>query len=134
MLKRRFTSHFTIPVVTVLSLLIGFGVGYRSRDAAAWESVHSLALAQATLDLTKTTALVRALRDGMVEPARERLETHLDQAIIDMGHHYSPARDSDGRAARALREARAYREAHPEQFEHSPLAEFVQPALAKLPK
>lgn len=128
------TPRFSILIVAVLSLLVGFGIGYRCRDAAAEESVHSLALAQATLDLTRATALVGALRDGLAEPARVRLETHLDQAIIDMGYHYSPARDSDGRAARALHEARAYREAHPERFERSALAEFVTPALARLPK
>jgi hypothetical protein len=134
MLKRLFTSRFAIPVVAVLSLLIGFGVGYRAGAAAVDEAAHSSALAQSTLELMKTTALARALRDGQVEPARARLETNLDQAIIDIGHHYTPARDSDGRAVRALREARAYREAHPERFEHSPLAEFVEPALATLPK
>src|ERR1043166_6611420 len=132
--NRLFTSRFAMPAVAVLCLLIGFGVGNHGKDAVAEEAVHSSALAQATLDLTKTTALVRALRDGLVEPAQDRLETHLDQAIIDIGHHYSPARDSEGRAVRSLREARAYRGAHPEHFEHSPLAEFVQPALAKLPK
>ena len=126
MLRRLFTSRFAIPVVAVLSLLIGVGVGYRSRDAAAEESAHSLELAEATLDLTRTIVLVKALRDGLVEPARDRLETYLDQAIINLDHHYSSARDNDGRAVRALREARAYREAHPEHFEHSPLAEFVQ--------
>jgi hypothetical protein len=74
------------------------------------------------------------LDDGLVEPARDRLETHLDSAIVHLGHHYSASRDTEGSAIRALRKARAYRLAHPARFEQAPMREFVDPALARLPQ
>jgi hypothetical protein len=134
MLKRLVHSRLAVIAGAALSLVLAFGVGWRSRDAAAEEALHSSELAHATLQLTRTTHLLTALRDGLVEPARDRLETHLDSAIIALGHHYSASRDTEGSATRALQNARAYRLAHPERFEHSPMREFVDPALAKLPQ
>jgi hypothetical protein len=134
MLKRLASSRAGLCVIAALLLLVGFGAGFRIRDQMAGESLHSLVLAHSTLELVRATTLVRALRDGLVDPARERLETQLDQAIIDMSYHYTPARDSDGRAARAIREARAYREAYPEHFQRSALRSLAEPALARLPK
>lgn len=134
MLKRLVTSRGGLCVNAVLLVLLGFGAGFGMRDQMASDSLHSLVLAENTLRLVRTTTLLTALRDGLVNPARERLETHLDQAIIDISYHYSPARDNDGRAARAIRQARAYREAYPEHFQQSALRELAEPALVSLPK
>lgn len=85
MLKRFASSPVGLAAIALALLAGGFLTGMRVADRKAEEDVHTLMLIQATLHLTQTSDLATALRNGMVEPALDRIEGQIDSAIIDIG-------------------------------------------------
>ena len=113
------------------ALVVGYTVGARAMRATAEESVTSLSTAQAALDTTRFTMLLQALREGKADLAADRMETMLDFAILDLARDYSPARDPEQSATKALRAAAAYRATHPYQNSQDSVAVRVREALAR---
>ena len=95
------------------ALAIGYVAGVRLSGSATTETIFSLNLSQSALDATRYVMLLKAHREGKADLAADRLETLLDSAILGIASDYSPARDQYRSAAKALREAAAYRAAHP---------------------
>ena len=98
-----------VMVVGATCLLLGFVVGRFSSERSHDKDVRSLVLADAALRASQCASVLTAMREGHVAPAQDRLEMHLDLALVDILRHYSPAIDERHGAARSIRHAREYR-------------------------
>jgi hypothetical protein len=97
----------------LVGLMAGVFIGSRIAAKQNMEALHGILLSNATLDTTRCTMLLKAIREGEVDCATERLETHLDLAIIGVGREYSAERDQYTQAENSLARAREYRAAYP---------------------
>ena len=103
-------------LMLVLGVAIGAAAGFYagSRHGAGWvlnDSMH-----QASRDVERLVATLKQVRAAEREPVVERLEAWLDDALL----LFHPAKPYPGLTAKteaemdkALREAEAYRAAHP---------------------
>jgi hypothetical protein len=95
------------------------------------ETLFALNLSQSALDATRYVMLLKVYREGNPDLAADRLEALLDSAILGIASDYSPTRDQYRSAAKALREAAAYRAAHPYRNPMEARSAEVLAALAK---
>ncbi len=138
----KITKRIALLVVSILFLGVaaGYFIGVRSererirgeRNQEEW--VHVLTLANSALNADLYTRFLKGLHSGQQDLMMDRLETLLDFALIDLAREYSPARDNNGNAAKALQLAKEYRAAHPHRSKLDDVAKQVDAALAITPK
>ncbi len=133
----------TLGAAILVSALAGIFAGIRiersqpelvRRNQDGW--VNALRLSHSALDAVQFTMLLKAHREGKNDLLADRLETMLDFALIDVAREYSPERDDQKIAAKALRRAADYRAAHPHRSSLESVAIRVDGALllaSKLP-
>jgi hypothetical protein len=123
-----------IPVLTLfVGLVCGFALGFyggtKQEEPTPNELFQELALSHAALSTTEFTEFLNLARQGRTDRLPFLLEIRLDSSLMELARSYTPERDSQGIAARALAMAREYRSAHPHQPDTPWVAEEVQAAL-----
>lgn len=132
---RIFSKDVLIPLFT---LLVGLGCGFslgayggqKQVEPDSHEIFQELALSHAALSTTEFTEYLNLARQGRTDRIPFLLEIRLDSSLMELARAYTPERDSQGIAARALAMARDYRVAYPHQPDTPWVAKEVQAALA----
>jgi len=121
-------------LVAIVALAIGGVGGYLyssySISHAYDETIHAVILSHDALNATQFTMLLNGIRDGKQDLVADRIESHLDFALIGLSREYSPSRDAYGTAAKALALARKYRTEHPRTSSLDSVKRQVQDALS----
>jgi hypothetical protein len=125
-------------LIPILTLLVGLGGGFvlgacgdrKPTEPASNEIYGELALSHAALSTTEFTQYLKLVRQGHTDRVPFLLEIRLDSSLMDLARAYTPERDSQGIAARALAMARDYRTAYPHHSDTPWVAKEVQAALA----
>ena len=125
-------------LIPVLTLVVGFGGGFlwgvygepKKAEPESHEIFQELALSQAALSTTEFPQYLKLARQGHADHIPFLLEIRLDSSLMDLARAYTPERDPQGIAARALDMAREYRAAYPHEPDTPWVAKEVQAALA----
>lgn len=125
-------------LIPVLTLVAGFGGGFlwgvygepKKIEPESHEIFQELALSQAALNTTEFTQYLKLARQGHTDHIPFMMEIRLDSSLMDLARAYTPERDPQGIAARALDMAREYRSAYPHEPDTPWVAKEVQAALA----
>jgi hypothetical protein len=123
--------------IPTFTLLVGLGCGFalgvfgetKKVEPESNEVFQELALAHAALSTTEFTQYLKLARQGRTDRIPFLMEIRLDSSLMELARAYTPERDSQGIAARALAMAREYRSAYPHQPDTPWVAEEVQAAL-----
>ena len=122
----------------VLALVAGLGCGLalggygdtKKAEPESQEIFQEMALSHAALSTTEFTEYLNLARQGRTDRIPFLLEIRLDSSLMELARAYTPERDSQGIAARALAMAREYRAAYPHQPNSPWVAQEVQAAMA----
>lgn len=125
-------------LLPVFTLLIGLGCGLalagygetKKAEPDLKEIFQELALSHAALSTTEFTEYLNLARKGRTDRIPFLLEIRLDSSLMELARAYTPERDSQGIAARALAMAREYRAAYPHRPDSPWVAQEVKAALA----
>jgi len=125
-------------LIPVLTLFVGLGGGFvlgvygeaKKTEPTSNEIFEELVLSHAALSTTEFTHYLKLVRHGHADRLPFLLEIRLDSSLMDLARTYTPERDSQDIAARALAMAREYRAAYPHQSDTPWVAKEVQAALA----
>ncbi len=125
---------FSQLITSIVFLIIGIYLGYDNGLSKASNSLTSLNDESVAIRLTNDIKLLKYIRNGGTDSAKEMLESLVDVELNSLSVNVLNKSTKDINIIGAIKEAKEYREKYPDHKPNKVLSKTIEEAFQKISK